>query len=243
VLTEAGIRAGMRVLDLGSGAGDLALLTAQIVGATGKVVGIDLNPEILEIAKQRARDDGFSNVSFKSSDIGNLELDGEFDAVIGRLILMYLKEPAEGLRRALRYLKPGGVVALIEMDSTVPMTSRPASELHQNLYRWMYEAFRHAGVEVNMAMRLPEIFQSCGLPLPQMQFGAIIGAGPEFAQRFAAWAEGTLCSLLPRLVEYGIATEQEVDIETFATRYAEEFSDPASVIRWMLVVGAWSTKP
>jgi len=207
------------------------------------VVGIDLNPEILEVAKQRARDSGYSNVSFNTSDIRNMELDGEFDAVVGRFALNYLKEPAEGLRQALRYLKPGGVVVQIEADFSVPVDSRPASELHQNLYHWSCEAFLRGGLKSNMAMHLPEIFQSCGLPSPQMQFGAIIGAGPEFAQRFAAWAEGTLCSLLPRLVEYGIATEQEVDIETFATRYAEEFSDPASVIRWMLVVGAWSTKP
>ena len=72
---------------------------------------------------------------------------------------------------------------------------------------------------------------------------AIIGSGPEFVRRFAAFAEGTLRSLLPRLVEYGIATEQEIGIETFAARYVEQFSDPVSIIRAMLGVGAWSTKP
>src|SRR4051794_2648043 len=65
VFIEAGITPGMRVLDLGSGAGDVAFLTAELVGPTGEVVGIDLNPAILEVAQQRARDGGYSNVSFK----------------------------------------------------------------------------------------------------------------------------------------------------------------------------------
>jgi SAM-dependent methyltransferase len=242
VFIEAGITPGMRVLDLGSGAGDVAFLVAEIVGPTGEVVGIDLNATILEVAEQRARDRGFANVSFTSGDIRTLELDGAFDAVVGRLVLCYLKEPAAGLQQALRYLKPGGVVAQIEVDVTVPVDSRPASELYQTLYRWAVEAFRRGGVELNMAMRLPEVFHRCGLPSPQLQMGCMIGSGPEFAQQFAVYAAGLLRSLLPRLVEYGIATEQEVGIETLATRFAEQFGDPTSIIRWFLYVGAWSTK-
>jgi phospholipid N-methyltransferase len=243
VFSQAGITTGMRVLDLGSGAGDVAFLTAEMVGPTGEVIGIDLNSAILEVARQRARDRDFSNVSFKTADLRNLTLEGEFDAIVGRLVLLYLKEPVAGLQQALRYLKPGGVVVQIEYDATVPVDSRPTSALHQNLYQWFTEAFRRGGIELNMAMRLPEVFQSCGLPSPQLQMSAVGGAGPAYAQQFAVFAAGLLRSILPRLVEYGIATEQEVDIETYAVRYAEQFCEPASFIRWLLGVGAWSTKP
>jgi hypothetical protein len=205
---------------------DLAGLAAR-----GEVVGIDLNPKILEVAQQHARDRGFSNVSFKTGDIRNLELDGEFDgefdAVVGRFVLMYLKEPSEGLNQALPYLKPGGVVAQIEVDYTVPVASRPASELYQNLYRWTYETFRRGGVHLNMAMRLPEVFHSCALPSPQLQIGTIIGSGPEFVQQFAAYAAAVLRSLLPRLVEY--STTRLPLPESYNQR-ATEPADPQSPI-------------
>jgi ubiquinone/menaquinone biosynthesis C-methylase UbiE len=81
---DAGIGRGMKVLDLGSGAGDVALLAARLVGSEGEVVGIDTNPSILETARGRARDAGCSNVSFAAGDIRELSLAQDFDAVVGR---------------------------------------------------------------------------------------------------------------------------------------------------------------
>src|SRR5437588_778597 len=63
---EAVIKAGMKVLDVGSGAGDVAMLLAEMVGPEGQVVGIDLNPQVLEVARQRAEMAGYTNLSFKA---------------------------------------------------------------------------------------------------------------------------------------------------------------------------------
>ena len=229
VLREAGIAPGMRLLDLGSGAGDVAFQAAQIVGPTGQVVGVDLNPEILEVARKRASDGGFSNVTFEACDIRDFSVDGKFDAVVGRLILMYLKDPVDGLLSALRHVRSGGIVQMGECDFTVPVDCRPASELHQKLHRWVCKVFRCGGVEVNMGMRLPEVFAHCGLPPPQMLIGTMIGSGDEFVRQFATFASGLLKSLLPRILEYGIATEQELGLETFASRYVDQFSGRASL--------------
>ena len=68
----------MKVLDLGSGAGDVALLAARLVGSEGEVVGIDTNPPILETARARAHDAGCSNVSFAAGDIRELSLPHDF---------------------------------------------------------------------------------------------------------------------------------------------------------------------
>lgn len=72
----------MRVLDVGSGMGDVALLAAELVGPTGSVVGVDTNPDALVAARRRAPE----NVNSVEGDIRHLELDGEFDAVVGRLV-------------------------------------------------------------------------------------------------------------------------------------------------------------
>jgi ubiquinone/menaquinone biosynthesis C-methylase UbiE len=240
---DAGISPGMRVLDIGSGAGDVALLAAEMVGPTGEVIGVDVNSKILEVARKRARERGFSNVSFEDGDFRQRQFDRDFDGVVGRFVLLYQKDPVDALRSVLRNLKQGGVIALMDADFTVPFESRPACELHQNFYRWVYQAFERGGMELNMGMRLPEAFAAVGLPAPEMQAAALIGSGDEFVRKFSDYASGTLRSLLPRILEYGIATEEELDLESFASRYSEQLRGRSSVIRWGLTVSAWSRKP
>jgi ubiquinone/menaquinone biosynthesis C-methylase UbiE len=91
VFEQAGIAPGMKVLDVGSGAGDVALLLANMVGPAGRIVGIDRNPAILSTAKQRITAAGHANVEFVAGDISDTDvaLDTDFDAAVGRLVLMY----------------------------------------------------------------------------------------------------------------------------------------------------------
>jgi ubiquinone/menaquinone biosynthesis C-methylase UbiE len=103
---DAGIGRGIKVLDLGSGAGDVALLAARLVGSEGEVVGIDTNSAILETARGRARDAGCSNVSFAAGDIRELSLPQDFDAVVGRYVLMFMSDPAAAIRSVVG--NPGG---------------------------------------------------------------------------------------------------------------------------------------
>ena len=90
----AGIGAGMTVLDVGSGAGDVALLLAELVGPRGRVVGVDTNAAILDTARARAQAAGWRNVEFHTGDVRELSPETKFDAVVGRWILMYLPDPA-----------------------------------------------------------------------------------------------------------------------------------------------------
>ena len=94
-LVAAGITRGMKVLDLGSGAGDVAMMLADLVGPQGRVVGIDVNGDILDTARRRAAAAGWTNVEFVTGDLEHLDVATDFDAVVGRWILMYLAEPAD----------------------------------------------------------------------------------------------------------------------------------------------------
>jgi ubiquinone/menaquinone biosynthesis C-methylase UbiE len=98
----------MKVLDVGSGAGDVALLAADLVGPSGSVVGIDANPLVLDTARERATAAGRTNVTFLPMDLQRLDLDADFDAVVGRLILLHQARPAEALRAVAKHLRPGG---------------------------------------------------------------------------------------------------------------------------------------
>ncbi len=93
-LCAAGIVPGMRVLDVGSGAGDLALLAAELVGAGGEVVGTDRSPAALATATRRADARNLRNVVFREGDPAEMTFDRPFDAAIGRYVLMFQRDPA-----------------------------------------------------------------------------------------------------------------------------------------------------
>ncbi len=104
---EAGITPGMRVLDVGTGAGDVAFLAAAIVGDKGEVVGVDRVPAALEAARARASARSLHNVIFREGDPGQMMFEQPFDAVIGRYVLQFQKDPATMLRTLARHARPG----------------------------------------------------------------------------------------------------------------------------------------
>jgi ubiquinone/menaquinone biosynthesis C-methylase UbiE len=75
-------------------AGDLALPAAELVGPTGHVFGVDQNPGVLETATARAEASGLTNISFHAGDLNKNIPGNDFDAVVGRLVLLYVPDPA-----------------------------------------------------------------------------------------------------------------------------------------------------
>ncbi len=112
LVADARLRAGMRVLDLGSGTGYPALLAGEVVGAEGSVVGIDLAESMLAVATRKARAMGMKHVTFRTGDATALPFNAaSFDAVISRFCLMFLPEIPTALKEMARVLKPGGYIA------------------------------------------------------------------------------------------------------------------------------------
>lgn len=110
LIRSAGIASGQTVLDVATGTGEPALTIAKIVGRAGKVVGVDLSPEMLQTAKQRASSEGLTNVLFQVVEDEGLSMfqDNTFDSVVCRNGLMFMPDPVKALRAFLRVLKPGG---------------------------------------------------------------------------------------------------------------------------------------
>ena len=111
---EAGIGVGQRVLDLGSGVGDVAMLAGKLVGPAGEVVGIERDTRSIARARERANQAGQHNVRFTQSDVAQISSTKPFDAVVGRFILQFLPDPVSVLRSLSQLLRPGGVVAFQE---------------------------------------------------------------------------------------------------------------------------------
>jgi ubiquinone/menaquinone biosynthesis C-methylase UbiE len=242
---DAGLAAGMRVLELGSGAGDVAMLAARIVGPAGAVVGVEGSPVAIESARRRAAAAHLHHVTFLEGDLRELDrvLDPgvpPFDAVVGRFVLQFMPDPSAVLRTAAAAVKPEGLVCFQECDDHYTY-AYPATPLWDQVRTWLLAALDHAGVESRMGLRLYQTFREAGLPDPNLRLEAAIGGGAE-APVFV-WAD-VLRSVIPTLEQAGIATEAEIDPDTLAERLRAELTATGGVMISIVVVAAWSrTRP
>ncbi len=110
LIRSTGISSGQTVLDVATGTGQPALSIAKIVGENGKVIGVDLSPEMLEVAKEEAAYEGLTNALFQVVKDESLSIfpDNTFDSVVCRNGLMFMPDPVKALKAFLRVLKPGG---------------------------------------------------------------------------------------------------------------------------------------
>jgi SAM-dependent methyltransferase len=242
---RAGIAPGMHVLDIGSGSGDVALLAARFVGPAGSVTGAERDPAQVAFAGERARASGLANVRFLAADFREVELGTPVDAIIGRLVLMYAADPLDALRRALRNLRAGGVIALQEsiIDYDAPVLIEPRDSLAARAVEWFRAGFRHAGVQPRMGLRLPGLMRAAGLePSPEIEMLVPVRQGPE-GDLFRILT-AVVRSQLPAILASGAASEAEIAIDTLEERLIAD-APPGGVVGYFNSghVGVWARKP
>ena len=239
VFVRAGLTKGMNVLDVGCGAGDVSILAAAFVGPSGSVIGVDQSADSVALAKQRIESAGLSNVKFEVDDLEELQQRGPFDALVGRLILLYFKEPAKVLQKMAELIRPGGLIIFQEMEMGTGR-SVPEVPLYRQCGDWIVGAFERAGVEISMGSRLYSIYRQAGLPEPQMLSGGRVEGSAQSDSH--EWVAQTVRSLLPMIEKTGIATNDNIDVDTLADRLRKEVTERGAVIHLPIYVGAWVRK-
>jgi SAM-dependent methyltransferase len=232
---EAGIGPGMRVLDVGCGAGDTSVLVAEMVGERGEVVGVDRAPAA--IAAARAKGEGRRNLHFVEGDPAEMGFEQPFDAVVGRYVLMFQKHPATMLRRLASHLRPGGLLVFHELDYE-GISSFPPLPTFDQLWRWNAETTRLYGADPCMGAKLLAAFITAGLPVATARVEALSGKGAASADLLLL-ARNLTRSLLPEMERLGVATRAEVKLETLLERMHSEAVAMDSVVVGHLQVGAW----
>jgi len=235
-LADAGIGAGMRVLDVGCGRGDVALLAAALVGESWHVAGIDSDAGAIAAARERAHALGLANVAFEQADLlAAPDSPGAFDAAVGRRVLMYQPDAVEALRRIAASVRPGGLVAFQEHDSSMAPIALVPLPLHDRVRGWIWRTVEREGANVQMGLGLAAAMEAAGLHVEGVRAEAIVQT-PRTPQPLAAIVR----AMLPRMLAHGVASEAEIEIDTLDARLGEERLRTAATSLGELVFCAWA---
>jgi len=234
----AGIAPGMRVLDVGSGAGDTAFLSAELVGAGGEVLGIDRSAVAVRAATARAKDKSCCNVTFIEGDPTETDFEDPFDAITGRYILLFQSDPTTMLRKLIKHLRPGGIVVFHEPEPHFGHSFPPVIS-YDKCIRLFRETMSRSGANIHMGLKLFSVFVSAGLPPPTMRMEAVIAGGSNGSEHVRLLTD-IVRTVLPEMERLGVATEIGVEIDTLAERIYAEMTAKESVIVARGEIGAWS---
>ena len=236
LLVAAGLTPGMRCLDVGCGAGDVSLALARLVGAGGRITGIDQDDIKLQFAREDAERDRLDNVEFSTSNVEQLEDDAEYDLVYARFLLTHLRDPAGVLRRMARAAKPGGVIVVEDIDHAGVFSHPPSPALEQfvSLYN---RVVRSRGADPEIGPRLPALFREAGLAEPHLSHIQLVYLDGEAKQIHRI----TLENIAPALTAGALVTDTE--LEALARALDDFVARPDTIVSTPRIFQVWARRP
>ncbi|HKD98875.1 MAG TPA: methyltransferase domain-containing protein [Micromonosporaceae bacterium] len=235
LLADLGVGEGWRCLEVGCGAGSLALWMADRVGATGRVLATDLDTRFLD-------GHGRDNLDVRTHNVVTDPLEEEaFDLVHARAVLVHIPDRRQVLKQLVAALRPGGWLLIEDVDfggataSTLGQyvtAPQPAPAATERVYRAAAALFDAIGADPSYGSRLPATLAGAGLA----RVGAELHT-PVVAGGTEEWVRGTFEQLADRMVGTGLTTA--ADIELFLSASA----DPGTFYLPPLMISAWGQRP
>jgi ubiquinone/menaquinone biosynthesis C-methylase UbiE len=233
---DAGVCSGQRVLDVGSGVGDVALLAASLVGSTGSVLGIDRDAIALGKARARAAATRAAHIQFRETDLTDLRVEGLFDAIVGRFVLMFLPDPVATLHSLAAHLRPGGVIVFQESSWESFYAVTGELPLRRACADLLCTTLRRAGARPDMPLTLYRGLVECGFQAPEIRVEVPMANGADGRR----WLYDLIVTLRPRFAELGIATAAIGPFDTLAARLDSELQSTCSYAPLVGLAGAWA---
>ncbi|HEX3959613.1 MAG TPA: methyltransferase domain-containing protein, partial [Trebonia sp.] len=209
-LRRSGIAPGWNVLDCGCGPLGAIPQLAELVGETGRVTGVDTNPEAARRAQAAASALGLGNVATFAADIHDVtaaDVGGPFDLAYTRLFLVHQHDPVLTLRRVAGLLQPGGyVIAQEGLPRPLPR-SFPDLDAVGAAWGLMVELVERSGVPAGTVDRLPQWAAAAGLEVVRMDGSFALGAPGRYFDLYAS----SLAAIRDRAVAAGLTAGHDID--------------------------------
>jgi ubiquinone/menaquinone biosynthesis C-methylase UbiE len=235
VLNRAGISAGLDVLDLGCGSGEATLDIARLVGATGRVVGIDMDESILSHARSASDACGLS-VEWKQGFVEDLEEKESFDIAYARFLLSHLRDPVDAVRRMRKAVRRSGSIVVEDIDITTH-THWPPSVAFQRYIELYAATGRARGVDPEIGPRLGAMLLDAGLEDVEVTISMPVyhsGEGKTIARL-------TLSNIADAAISAGLTDRAEID--RLLAELAKHEADPRSIQSTAQVFQAIGRRP
>jgi ubiquinone/menaquinone biosynthesis C-methylase UbiE len=237
-LRDAGIVSGMRVLDIGCGMGDVAMLVAHLVGPQGSVISIDLDHGSIATARKRASAIGLDNTKFQTADISTFSDVEPFDAIVGRLVLEFLPDPTATIGRLCGLLRPGGIMAFQEPSWKLWLDYTAHLPLRLAVTTIIRDTFVAGGANTEMELPLYCGLIAANMTLPQMRVDLPVGDSPEFR----GLLHDLLLAVWTRAEALGLPLDTLGDPLTLAARLNDELDTNRSFATFVGLVSAFARK-
>ena len=236
-LARLGVRAGMRVLDLGCGPGLVSLDLSALVGPTGEVVALDESPAWTAHLGRTLAERAITNVRVLHSRIQAAELEPQsFDLIFARWVFSFLPDPGAVARDLALALKPGGVFALEDYNHE-GISIFPDSEGFRAVVRATRALYRSHGGDAFVMGRVHTIFAAAGLEPFLLEPHVLCGGPGSPALR---WASAFFPHYSGKMRELGLLTRDEHAL--FLAEWAERERDPQALFFSPIVVDAAARK-
>ena len=236
LLHRAGIRPGMRCLDVGCGGGDVSFDLARLVEPAGSVVAIDADEVKIQIARAEAQAQQIQNIDFRVADLSECELETGFDFAYARFILQHLPSPARVLAKMRAALRPGGIVVVVDTDFRGSF-SEPDSPAFRRYVELYIQTLARRGGDANIGPRLPGLLTENGFEKVQMSVYQTAGTDGE-AKLLPSL---TMESIADPVIAEGFASRADVD--KILAELHEFAASPNTVLSGPRVIETWGHRP
>jgi SAM-dependent methyltransferase len=235
---QIAIREGSRVIEIGCGPRGCLGLLSRRVGATGQVVGVERSAEQVERARRFVSDTGLKNVDVLDADARNIPLPDEtFDLATARLVLVNVPRPEEIVDEMIRLVRPGGVIALHEPDSTAQRCDPPLAA-QTRLLEVLNACAEQSGIDRSIGLRAPRMLREAGLV--DVRVNPLVHVYPSGHGRRMLVLE-FVENARTRILASELIGEAELDELSAALK--RHLEDPSTLVVSSLFLQAWGRKP
>ncbi|MGB7977787.1 MAG: methyltransferase domain-containing protein [Chlamydiales bacterium] len=229
-LKKMGLKAGMTVLELGCGAGQMSVWLAKEVQPNGRVIAVDSSGEQIRLAKAMAAKEGIDNIDFQvvsAYDLDSLDLENQLDFVFSRFVFIHLIDHRSVLNTIQTLLKPGSGVVVIQDLIASHIFSYPESQVVDEWLALALKIYAHYGKDPDFGKRLLPFYLDVGLRILDYEyFHPLLKTEYEKLQM----ARGTLeCEKF--LLEHGLSTRETIDL--LVQKLKEEAKNEGAIISFM----------